>query len=249
MWKRAAARLIAHPLTKVICVSNYGYKCMTSFGLLPRNRFEMIYNGVDVSRVNPNLDLAKSFRRRFSIPDERPIVTQVSWMIPEKGISDFLEMARLIAFQRKNVQFVLVGDGAFREQYMNEAAAMGLGDRITFTGMIDDPFGAGVFQAADVVCQFSRWEEVFGWMIAEAMAHGKPVVATRAGGIPELIADGITGQLVARGDTAAMSESVIALLNDANLSMRMGQAAREAVSARFDLRKNVAQLLSAYGVS
>ena len=126
---------------------------------------------------------------------------------------------------------------------------MGLGDRITFTGMIDDPFGEGVFQAADVVCQFSRWEEVFGWMIAEAMAHAKPVLATRAGGIPELIADGITGQLVARGDTAAMSESVIALLNDANLRVRMGQAAREAVSARFDLRKNVAQLLSAYGVS
>ena len=249
MWKRAAARLIGRPFTKVICVSNYGYECMSSFGLLPRNRFEMIYNGVDVSRVNANPDLAKAFRRRFSIPDERAIVTQVSWMIPEKGISDFLEMARCVNSQREDVQFVLVGDGAYREAYMNEAAALGLGDRITFTGMIDDPFGEGVFQAADVVCQFSRWEEVFGWMIAEAMAHAKPVLATRAGGIPELIADGITGQLVARGDTAAMSESVIALLNDANLRVRMGQAAREAVSARFDLRKNVAQLLSAYGVS
>src|SRR5256885_12940560 len=224
MWKRAAARLILRPFTKVICVSNYGYECMSSFGLLPRNRFEMIYNGVDVSRVNANPDLAKTFRRRFSIPDERAIVTQVSWMIPEKGISDFLEMARRVNSQRQDVQFVLVGDAAHREAYINEAAALGLGDRITFTGMIDDPFGEGVFQAADVVCQFSRWEEVFGWMIAEASAHGKPVVATRVGGIPEVITDGVTGHLVERGDAPAMSERLLELLNDPELRQRMGVA-------------------------
>ena len=249
MWKRAAARLIAHPLTKVICVSKYGYRCMTEIDLLPRNRYEMIYNGVDVSRVNLNLDLAKAFRRRFSIPDERAIVTQVSWMIPEKGISDFLEMARHVSSQKEDVQFVLVGDGSYREAYMNEAAALGLGDRITFTGMIDDPFKEGVFQAADVVCQFSRWEEVFGWMIAEAMAHGKPVVATNVGGIPELIADGVSGHLVERGDAIRMSERVLALLSECQLRARMGHAGREIVLEKFDLKRNVAQLMAAYGIS
>ena len=208
-----------------------GYECMSSFGLLPRNRFEMIYNGVDVSRVNANPDLAKAFRRRFSIPDERAIVTQVSWMIPEKGISDFLEMARRVNSQRQDVQFVLVGDGAHREAYMNEAAALGLGDRITFTGMIDDPFGEGVFQAADVVCQFSRWEEVFGWMIAEAMAHAKPVVATRVGGIPELIVDGASGFLVDRGDVESMSKRVLELLADSPKGSRMGNAGRQTVQS------------------
>lgn len=248
MWKRAAARLIGGPITKVICVSNYGYECMSSFGLLPRNRFEMIYNGVDVSRVNANPDLAKAFRRRFSIPDERAIVTQVSWMIPEKGISDFLEMARRVNSQRQDVQFVLVGDGAHREAYMKEAAALGLGDRITFTGMIDDPFGEGVFQAADVVCQFSRWEEVFGWMIAEAMAHAKPVVATCVGGIPELIVDGASGFLVDRGDVESMSKRVLELLIDSPKGARMGSAGRQTVRAKFNLQTNIAQLLYSYGV-
>jgi glycosyltransferase involved in cell wall biosynthesis len=248
MWKRAAARLIGRPFTKVICVSNYGYECMSSFGLLPRNRFEMIYNGVDVSRVNANPDLAKDFRRRFSIPDERAIVTQVSWMIPEKGISDFLEMARRVNSQRQDVQFVLVGDGAHREAYINEAAALGLGDRITFTGIIDDPFGEGVFQAADVVCQFSRWEEVFGWMIAEAMAHAKPVVATRVGGIPELIVDGASGFLVDRGDVESMSKRVLELLAGSTMGSRMGNAARQTVQAKFNLQTNVAQLLRSYGL-
>ena len=248
LWKRGVARLINQPLTKVICVSNYGYECMTSFGLLPRNRFEMIYNGVDLARVKTDPQLATEFRRRYSIPEERAIVTQVSWVIPEKGIADFLEAARLVIAQNPNVQFVLVGDGAHREQYMSDAVAMGLEDHITWTGMVDDPFGEGVFHAADVVCQFSRWEEVFGWMIAEAMAHGKPVVATRVGGIPEVITDGVTGHLVDRGDTRAMSDRILELLDDPELRTRMGDAGRDAVSCKFDLRKNVTQLIDSYGV-
>ena len=247
-WKRAAARFINLPLNKVVCVSNYGYQCMTAVDLLPRDRFEMIYNGVDLARVSSDQRLAAEFRKRYSIPAERAIVTQVSWMIPEKGIADFLETAGLVLRQNRNVQFVLVGDGANREQYMKDAAAMGLGDHITWTGMVDDPFGEGIFHAADVVCQFSRWEEVFGWMIAEAMAHGKPVVATRVGGIPELITDGITGHLVDRGDAPAMSDRILALLANPELRARMGEAGRECVSGKFDLRNNVAQLIVSYGI-
>src|SRR5260221_676149 len=247
-WKRVAARVINQPVTKVICVSNYGYECMTAFDLLPPERFEMIYNGVDLTRVKTDPRLAAEFRHRYSIPAERAIVTQVSWIIPEKGIDDFLEMARLVLKQNRNVQFVLVGEGENRDQYAKAAAAK-LGDHVTWTGMVNDPFGEGVFQAADVVCQFSRWEEVFGWMIAEAMSHGKPVVATSVGGIPELITEGVSGHLVNRGDTQRMSERVLALLGDGDLRTRMGQAGRERVLANFDLKKNVAQLISSYGIS
>jgi len=248
-WKRAAARLINQPLNKVVCVSNYGYECMTALDLLPRSRFQMIYNGVDLSRVKADPLLATKFRERYSIPTERTIVTQVSWIIPEKGIADFLEMARLVLRQNRNVHFVLVGDGVNREQYTKDAVSMGLDQHITWTGMVDDPFGEGVFHAADVVCQLSRWEEVFGWMIAEAMAHGKPVVATRVGGIPELISDGVTGYLVARADAAAMSDRILQLLGDPALRARMGASGRDTVARKFDLRKNVSQLIGSYGIS
>src|SRR6266436_1126563 len=249
VWKRAAARLINRPLTKVISVSHYGYECMTAADLLPRSRFEMIYNGVDLSRVKANPSLATKFKERYSIPGERAIVTQVSWIIPEKGIADFLETARLVLRQNRKVQFVLVGDGVNREQYARDAAAMGLGDHITWTGMVDEPFGEGVFHAADVVCQFSRWEEVFGWMIAEAMAHAKPVVATRVGGIPELIIDGSSGFLVDRGDVESMSKRVLDLLIDEPTRLRYGQTGRNDVACKFDLHKNVRQLIESYGIS
>jgi glycosyltransferase involved in cell wall biosynthesis len=248
-WKRNAVRVINQPVTKVICVSRYGYECMTSFDLLPRDRFEMIYNGVDLSRVNTDPLLALDFRKRYSIPADRAIVTQVSWMIPEKGIADFLAAARLVLGQNRKVQFVLVGDGANRDDYMKVADAMGIANHLTWTGMVEDPFGEGVFAAADVVCQFSRWEEVFGWMIAEAMAHGKPVVATRVGGIPELIEEGVSGHMVDRGDTTAMSERILRLLGDPALCRRLGAAGRDTATAKFDLRKNVAQLIESYGIA
>ena len=248
LWKRAIGRVVNEPLTKVICVSNYGHVCMSSFGLLPRDRFQMIYNGVDLSRVKSDPQRVIDFRRRYSIPLERSIVTQVSWVIPEKGILDFLETARLITQRNRNVQFVIVGDGDYRQEYMRRAVEMGIEDRVTWTGMVEDAFGEGVFEAADVVCQFSRWEEVFGWTIAEAMAHGKPMVTTRVGGIPELVRDHESGYLVDRGDTETMANKVLTLLNDASLRKHMGSKGKNIVQQKFDLRNNVAKLISSYGL-
>jgi glycosyltransferase involved in cell wall biosynthesis len=248
LWKRAIGRVVNEPLSKVICVSNYGHVCMSSFGLLPRDRFQMIYNGVDLSRVKSDPQRAIDFRRRYSIPSDRSIVTQVSWVIPEKGFIDFLETARLVTRQNRNVQFVIVGDGSYRQEYMSRAVEMGIEDRVTWTGWVEDPFGEGVFEAADVVCQFSRWEEVFGWMIAEAMAHGKPVVTTRVGGIPELVQDYESGFLVHRGDTKTMSNKVLTLLNDPSLREYMGSKGKNIARQKFNLRNNVAKLIASYGL-
>ncbi|HVS20865.1 MAG TPA: glycosyltransferase, partial [Pyrinomonadaceae bacterium] len=74
-------------------------------------------------------------------------------------------------------------------------------------------------------------------------------LATRVGGIPELVTDGVTGYLVGRSDAEAMSDRILTLLADPELRTRMGQAGRETVSAKFDLRKNVAQLITSYGIS
>lgn len=249
LWKRAIGRVVNDPLTKVFCVSNYGHKCMSSFGLLPRDRFQMIYNGVDLSRVKSDPRRAIDFRRRYSIPLDRSIVTQVSWVIPEKGILDFLETARVVSRQRRDIQFVIVGEGDYRQEYMRRAAGMGIEDRVTWTGMVEDAFVEGVFEAADVVCQFSRWEEVFGWTIAEAMAHGKPVVTTRVGGIPELIQDNESGYLVDRGDIETMSDKVLTLLNDKLLREQMGSKGKDTAQQKFNLRSNVAELIAAYGLA
>ena len=237
-----------NPITKVVCVSRYGEHCLTTLDLLPKERHELVYNAVDLSRVDEDEKRAQEFRRRYAIPDDRVIVLQVSWMIPEKGIAELLEAARLVLSQNSKVHFVLVGEGAHRERFMKEADTMGLGSNITWTGLVEDPFGEGVYDAANIVCQLSAWEELFGWMIAEAMAYRKPIVATKVGGIPELVDDGVSGFLVSRGDTAAAAEAINRLAADAELRATLGQAGRKIVEEKFDLRRNVAQLLDVYGI-
>lgn len=246
-WKRALARIINLPVNKVICVSKYGKRCLTTLDLLPGERHELVYNAVDLSRVTEKPNAATDFKKRYGIPDDRVVIVQVSWMIPEKGIPQLLETARILLSTNQRVHFVLVGEGAFREQFMKDATAMGIAGHVTWTGLIQDPFGAGVYEAADIVCQLSEWEELFGWMIAEAMAYGKPIVATKVGGIPELVGDKVTGFLVERADPVTAAERLNRLAGDPDLRRKLGEAGREVVRVNFDLRRNVAQLVQLYG--
>ncbi len=248
IWKRALARVINEPMSAVVCVSEYGRRCLTTLDLLPPDRIAMIYNAVDHRGPPHSAGAATRFRQRYGIPETRSIVTQVSWLIPEKGILDLLEATRLILDKRDTVHLVLVGDGAHGEEYAQRARQLGMERHVTWTGLVQDPVREGVYAAADVVCQMSKWEEVFGYVIAEAMRCGRPVVATRVGGIPEVVHDGVTGLLVPRGDTARMAEAILQLLDDPVLRDRLGRAGREVAQTKFNLEQNVSQLLRLYGL-
>ena len=244
-WKRAVARALNLPLTALIAVSDYNALCDSRYGLAAKGRVTRIYNGVDLGRISRD---GSRFRAQYAIPEGRAMVLQVCWMIPEKGVEDVIEAAALVLRRNANVQFVLAGEGASRREYMARAEAAGVAERFTWTGLVDDPLASGIYAAADVVCQLSRWEEAFGWMIAEAMASGKPVVATRAGGIPEIIEDGVSGYLVRRRQPAEAADRIVRLLEDRELRDRMGACGRRTVEDRFSLERNVAELLKLYGV-
>lgn len=246
LWKRLMVRVINWPVTKVTCVSNFGYRCFTALDLLPKDRFKMIYNSVDLTRVKPDTARAANFRRKHAIPEDRTVVLQVSWIIPEKGIPSLLEAAKLVRQQTDKVHFVLVGEGAYREQYTNEARKLGIEDHVTWAGLVEDPFTEGVYDAADIVCQVSNWEEVFGWVIAEAMAYRKPVVGTRVGGIPELVEDGKTGYLVERSDSSSIAERILHLHENELTRRQMGEVALQVTQQKFNLRTNVATLVDSY---
>src|SRR5258705_8660193 len=131
---------------------------------------------------------------------------------------------------------------------MAQTSEMGLDQNITWTGLLTDPFTDGGYDAADIVCQVSRWEEGFGWVIAEAMAYEKPVVATRVGGIPELVSDNESGFLLQRGDVETLAEKILILISDPALQRSMGEVGSNTVHSKFDLQRNVAQLVRAYDV-
>ena len=247
-WKRAVARFFNQPLTGLISISDYNRRCVVEAGLLPEARVVRIYNAVDLARLAESSERGAEFRHRHGVPDGRIMVLQVSWIIPEKGIIDLLNAARIVLERDPHVHFVLAGEGRWREEYTRRAQDLGIASHVSWTGLVTDPFGEGLYAAADVVCQMSRWEEGFGWTIAEAMACGKPVVATRVGAIPELVRDGMTGFLVNRGDASAMADTLIKLIHDPQLRAQMGAAGGAVAKAEFDLGNYVAQVLRLYEI-
>ncbi len=245
-WKRMAARALNLPLDGVICISDYNAACMKTRDLIDASRVRRIYNSVDFS--TPHGDGAE-FRRRHGVPPDALVVLQVSWVIPEKGIDDLIEAARIVTGQMPQAHFVVAGEGVRRPDYMEAVRRAGMGDRFTWTGLVHDPTREGLYAAADVVCQVSRWEEAFGWVIAEAMGAGKPLIGTRVGAIPELVHDGVTGFLVPKRKPTAIAEYVLRLLQDPAMRDRFGNAGRDLARQEFDLERNLDELLKSYDLA
>jgi glycosyltransferase involved in cell wall biosynthesis len=243
-WKQAIARFLQFPVSTAVAVSDHNYRIIAG-GAWPASRVRRIYNGVDLLR--PNGAAGAPFRQRYGIPAERILITQVAQMKPEKGVDDILQAALLALAEQPNLHFAFVGDGHCAGKYAARARELGIDDHVTWTGLVIDPVGEGVFAASDIFCHPSRWQEAFGLALAEAMSCGKPIVATTMGGIPEVVEDGKTGFLVAPGDPAALAGKLVLLARDAALRERMGGAGRERAAARFDLRVVTRELMEVYG--
>ncbi len=246
-WKRSILRATV-PVTGVFCVSDYVRQCWCVSERLPESTVKTVYNGVDLERCRASDSLARQFRERYSIPPDRLVVAQVAKMISEKGFVDLLHAAKRVTQSQPNTVFVLAGDGPEQNAYVSLAQNLGIDQHVIFTGLVDDPVGWGLFAAADVVCQSSRWNEAFGLAIAEAMACGKPVIGTRVGGIPELVRHGETGFIIEKGDRESLALCIIELSKNTELRLRMGRQGRERCSRKFDHRKNATAMIRQYGL-
>jgi glycosyltransferase involved in cell wall biosynthesis len=251
-WKRALGRIITFPLDGVICVSNFVNRSARKEGWVRPDKIHTILNGVgiDAGQSNSSLrDQAIQFREKYSIAAERKIVLQVSWLVPEKGIDTFLNAAHIVIASEPLAHFVVVGTGRLFETYCAQASELGIQDNITWTGALEDPIQAGAYAAAHIACQLSTWQEAFGLTITEAMACGVPVVATRTGGIPEIVRDGANGFLVPVNDPESTSERILTLLRNDAMREKMGRTARIDVMRRFDVRDTARAYLQLLGIA
>ena len=150
-------------------------------------------------------------------------------------LSDSSEDSALVPFYKGNYV-----------QYLKSQLSPSVMSHVTFAGSIPQQQLVNFYREADVFVFPSMWNEPFGMPIIEAMATGVPVVATRGGGIPELIIDGETGLLVERGDAKALADAIIRLLSDEELRKSMGKAARKRAIELFSWERIVENLLNQY---
>lgn len=243
-WTRAQ-RLVQRCSSRAahcILVNAGAVRARLRAGGYARRSIAVIRNGVDVDRFAPR-PFDAALRRTLGLPPEAPLVVAVSRLNPMKGLDDYLEAAALLAGRFAEARFVIVGDGASRWELEEQARRLGLAGRVVFTGTRLD-VAAILSQAAVSVAP--SLSEGLSNVVLESMAAGAAVVATRVGGTPEILDDGVTGLLVPPCDAPALADAIGRLLGNAALARRLGDAARARAIRQFSMQDMVLQTESLY---
>lgn len=192
--------------------------------------------GVDLARYGlEGSEQAKNkLAKELSIAGHQKIVLFVGRLIPEKGVFVLTEAAEKICARRKDVCFLVAGGGPSMDKLKNMVRANHLEDNFRFLGWRDDiPW---LLKSADIFTLPTYYQEGLPVSILEAMACGKPVVATRHRGCEDAVVDGQTGFLVPVKQVSPLADKILLLLSNEHLRKEMGQAGRQRVEQHFELR-------------
>ena len=204
---------------------------------VPKERVNLIHNGVDPDVFNPNKS-GKKFRELMGIPATATLVGFVGRLEHEKGPDLFLRAADYIHHLRPEVHFAIVGDGSMREKLGAMSRQMRLGRQLHFADWATDT--AAVYPSFDIVAHTSRSDGT-SLVLLEAMACGRPVVGMGIGGVREIIENEHGGMLVEPGDWEGLGNQVLSLLKQPDLLKKMGVAARRRIEEKFTVLSNSLQ--------
>jgi phosphatidylinositol alpha-1,6-mannosyltransferase len=183
-------------------------------------------NGIDVDRFAPNVDAGRQIRARHGISPDAPVLLHCSRLEPEKGAQLSIRAFSLIRRTRHDAQLLVAGDGSQREELRVLANRLGIAEAVHFIGHVGNDDLPAYYNACDVFLYPTLAVESFGIAVAEAMACGRPVVASRRGGIRTSIDHPATGLLVPPGQVEALAHATRSLLADPQARQHMGAAAR-----------------------
>lgn len=204
---------------------------------LARVRSFRIPNGYDLERYAPHPEAGHAFRERYQIRRDAQVVLTTARLTQNKGHEFAISALGRLNDSGRPVIYLVCGDGGRESELRHLARSVRL--HAVFTGLLESEEIVGALAAADVVVHPSL-HEIFPNAVGEAMACGRPVVATDAGGTGELLGrDGDTGVLVPPGDAAALAEAVRELLADPARRDRLGDAARRRIEAEFPLGRMI----------
>lgn len=206
---------------------------------LKKEKVTVVHNGVDLDRFRrPRQESRAQLAREFALTSERPIVATVSVLRPRKGVEVLLEAIRTIP----GADFLIIGDGSERERWTALAESLGVSSRIRWAGYRTDV--DALLAGCDLFVHPSL-DDAFPTVLLEAMGAGLPVIASRVGGIPEIVDEGLTGWLVAPGDAPALSAGIRRVLADQQVMHRMQEHARQN-SEQFSTRAWLERLTRGY---
>jgi glycosyltransferase involved in cell wall biosynthesis len=218
-------RLVLGRFDEVIVVSDVVAGTLRRWGVAA-DKVSTIVNGVDIEHFR---GAAATLRKEIA-PAGGTLVGYVGRLVPEKGGALLLRAAKQVLAASQGTKFVMVGDGPARQEWETLAKQLGIGEHVSFAGRRDDM--AGVYASLDIVVLPSLLEAL-PMCLLEAMAAGKPVIATRVGAVPKVINAERTGLLLEPGDVGGLASAILRLLSDPKLARQLGENGCEHVVRNF----------------
>jgi glycosyltransferase involved in cell wall biosynthesis len=205
------------------------------------DRTVTVHEGIDIEHVAaaPPVNVHEA----FWLPHHAPVVGNVAALVPHKGQRHLVEAAHLVVREVPDARFIILGEGELREPLERQVREYKLEKHVLLPGFRTDVLGC--IKGFDLFAMSSVTEGL-GTSLLDAMACSRAIVATRTGGIPEIVEDGVNGVLVPPRDHAAMAKAIVRLLNDGALRKKMGNAGFARVQARFTVERMVAETASVY---
>jgi glycosyltransferase involved in cell wall biosynthesis len=228
---RLLERVLARITDVLVAVSPEVRDELVAFGVAPATKFRVIRLGIELDeRLSPDGAARAETRRVMGVADERFVVGWIGRMTAVKRTDVVLESFRRLRDEGVDAVLCMVGDGPDRQSVENLAGGLGIMRDSLFPGYQED---VGPFFAAFDVFVLPSGNEGTPVTAIEALASGCPVVATRVGGVPDVVTDGEDGFLVDPGDVEGLAASLARLANDPALRARMGGAGRERMRSRY----------------
>ena len=219
----ALERLCAKFTSRLIAVSGPTIEKGLDLKIGTREKFALIYNGIQLAKFSRRV-AREPVLRGLGLDPECKIVGMIGRLDEQKNPLDFIRAAAIVARDYPKVQFLIAGDGTLRPDCERLVHELGLGDKFFLLGFRRDV--DRILPALNVVAMSSLWEGL-PLVFQEAMSAGKPIVANDVDGVSDVVVNGETGFLVRRHQPARMAERILRLLNDDELSQRMGLTAQQ----------------------
>ncbi|MBN1882213.1 MAG: glycosyltransferase family 4 protein [Deltaproteobacteria bacterium] len=243
-----AEKLAAGWCERIITLSHAEVREFLERGIGEEARFRVVPNGIDIEKLIAQRD-REGVRAALGWSERDLVIVSVGRLEPVKGHLTLLTAApRIIESVSGSpadavVRFLIVGDGTMKERLALEAERLGISDRVHFTG---HRYDAGALLSAGDLFAMPSLNEGMGLAVVEAMACGLPVAASRVGGIPEVVEDGVTGVLVPPNDADALAAACSGLLLDPAARERMGAEGERRARARYDIYTMIQNTAAVY---
>jgi glycosyltransferase involved in cell wall biosynthesis len=228
--------------TRTIAVSKAVKNYLISWHRVKSDKIRVVYNGMAAHKYDSNIDI-NEYKRKLNLQHDIPTVVFIGRLVKLKGVGYFLKAAAMVIRSGKKAQFLVVGDGPLKQSLVKQTQKLGIDQHVFFTGFREDI--PKILSCIDILVLPSLWEGL-PLTILEAMHAGKPIIATRVGGIPEAVRDRETGILIPPRDCHALTKGIVELLKDPEKCKEMGEKGKERALQHFNVERMVKEYSDIY---